>query len=65
MIFLQLLINERWIHLMVFSPSKFNFNPHPFIPSPMLGGGEESEKQGFTSGFGLRFPLFFRKYLLR
>jgi hypothetical protein len=32
--------------------------PHPFVPSPKNGGGEESEKQGIASASSLGSPCF-------
>ena len=44
------------LNIMVLSICKRIFNPHPLIPSPKLGGGEEAEKQGIASAYSLGSP---------
>jgi hypothetical protein len=46
---------------MVFRLPEQVINPHPFIASPKIGGGEEAEKLGFASAFSLGSPSFYSR----
>jgi hypothetical protein len=48
----------------VLSLSRISINPHPFVPVPTLGCGEETEKQGEPRLYAEAIPCFSEESVL-